>query len=386
MKSSDDRNNRIRARIISFGFAGLLVLLLLLSAALPDRTFSENENRSLTARPAPTMETVASGKFMRQFESWASDQIVCRDGWVAAKTRTDMAALRKDNGRVYFGREGYLFQIETLDEQQLDKNIGYVEAFFRQAKEKRPQMRTSMIAAPTSAEVVPSLLPRYAPVPDERAAAERIGRRLGADFCDVLPALLENSQSYLYYRTDHHWTTLGAYFAYAAWSAAPPPAAAYKVTTVADDFYGTAFSKAGVKGPADRIDRFDLAAAGSVSWTMQVWEGKEATVFRDLYDEAYLTGKDKYGYFLGGNHPLTVIERQTQEPPRTILVLKDSYANCFIPFLTAEYDRIVAVDLRYYKQSPLELAEEYNADELLVLYNIIGFSNDRNLIYLKGDA
>ena len=113
-----------------------------------------------------------------------------------------------------------------------------------------------------------------------------------------------------------------------------------------------------------------------------------------IYDESFLAKKDQYSYFLSGNNPVTVIEKAVDEKKRTeetgsnpesvknLLIIKDSYANCFIPFLTADFDRIVAVDLRYFRKSPDELIEKYKITDVLILYNILNFAADKNLIYL----
>ncbi len=129
----------------------------------------------------------------------------------------------------------------------------------------------------------------------------------------------------------------------------------------------------------DSIEKFSYPSIDNVG--MSIESLKETKKLPSLYDKNYLKNKDKYSYFLSGNNPLTVIEG-TAENGRNILVVKDSYANCFVPFITQHFQRIYVVDLRYYKESLLNLTKEKDMTDILFLYNVIQFSNDRNLVYL----
>jgi len=282
---------------------------------------------------------------------------------------------------------------------QLEKNIGYLEKFFQKSEAVNAELNISVLVVPTSTEIMKEMLPKYAPTSEENTAIKAVKDKFGSQFCDVTPALEAQFENGIYYRTDHHWTTLGAYYAYACWVEAQGlqvhSVDDYDVNTIANDFYGTLHSKANIKTTADSIQRFDLIRNDmtKAEIEMKIYTNKGERVMDGLYDSKYLSIKDKYSYFLSGSNPLTTIENRAEvaetdagedlKQAKTLLILKDSYAHCFIPFLTDHFDSIIAVDLRYYKESISDLMEKYNVTDLMVLYNIDGFSRDRNLVYLR---
>ena len=397
MKHNDNREKHYH-RMTSMGFVVILFLILILCIIIPDKQISENENRPLQSFPQLTMTGILDGSVMKKFENYASDQIVGRDWWVELKNDMDIASGKKDNGSVYFGKDGYLFPIETEDKSQLNKNIQYTKDFLELARKENPRLRVSVLIPPTSSEVMADKLPTNAPVVDQGALLRQTEKALdgieydpgnknkGNAFIKVLPALKAQNHQYIYYRTDHHWTTLGAYYAYKAWEgqigARIPELSEFRIKTVSDAFYGTTYSKAvsgGIK--PDVMERFDYKD-DSNHYTMQLMmQGKTKTV-DGLYDEQFVTKKDKYAYFLSGNNALTTIETGAHNGKK-ILIVKDSYAHCFIPFLVKDYETIYVVDMRYYKVNPAKLIQPDDITDLLVLYNIDQYMNDRNLIFLS---
>lgn len=385
-------------RITSFGFVGILFLILILCIIVPDKQISENENRPLQSFPKLTIAGILDGNVMKEFENYASDQIAGRDWWVEWKNDMDIASGKKDNGSVYFGKDGYLFPIETEDQAQLNKNIQYTKDFLGLARTENPRLRVSVLIAPTSTEVMADKLPDNAPVVDQKALLNQIEKGLdgiaydpgnknkGNAFIDVLPALKAQKNQYIYYRTDHHWTTLGAYYAFKAWEeqigARAPELSEFTVKTVSDDFYGTTYSKAvsgGIK--PDVMERFDYKDDPH-HYTMQLMMQGKTKTLDELYDEQIVTKKDKYAYFLSGNNAFTTIETGANNGKR-LLIVKDSYAHCYIPFLVKDYETIYVVDMRYYKVNPAKLIQPDGITDLLVLYNINQYMNDRNLIFLS---
>lgn len=396
-------------------FAVVLCAFLVMSLMADDREFSENENRYLAEMPEASIASIADGSFGSGFELYAQDQLAGRDALIMLRTGGERALGRKDNGSVYFGKDGYLFAIEEINSAQLEKNIGYTEKFCAAAEERG--INTKVMVVPTATEILTELLPENAPVPDETEATAKIKERLGERFIDTCDDLRAHSGEYIYYRTDHHWTTLGAYYAYrqyeretgigetshadTAGSAAfeTPAAAGYTETAVSDIFFGTNYSKApGIGIKPDTITRIDKAgsaangehgsengASDSVKMSILNAHLECEKIFDGVYDESYLNKKDKYSYFLSGNNPVTVIEIQRDAQnaeKRNLLVIKDSYAHSFIPFLTTDFDRIAAVDMRYFRSGPGKLIEEYEITDVLVLYNILNYASDSNLVYI----
>ncbi|QIB70245.1 hypothetical protein Ami103574_13505 [Aminipila butyrica] len=376
--------DRKRDVVTGIGFVLILMGFLFWCLLEPDRVFSGNENRNLQGLPAWSLSAVASGQYMKAFEAYASDHMAVRDEWVKLKNRTDMTMGKKDNGSVYFGAEGYLFPIESLDQKQLKKNEGYVAAFEKKLAEAGRPLNFSLLIAPTGEVVYRDLLPQYAPTSNQEVLLQQLAADFGNQLTDPTSQLTAHKGEYLYYRTDHHWTTLGAYYAYRAWAETvqlePLKRADLKAETVAKDFYGTTYSKAaGYPVQPDRIETLAPEEETSPAMVIQTAEGEKQ--FDSLYDASYLSTKDKYAYFLSGNNPLTTVAG-TAHNGRRMLVIKDSYANCFVPFLTAHFDEIYVADPRYYKESLLKLAEDKQITDVLFLYNLVQFSNDRNLVYL----
>lgn len=419
-------------------FCAFLFAFALGNLIVPDRKFSEIENRPLTSFPALSQETVLSGAWMSDFEEYASDQLLFRDEWMKFKTRADGTLLRKDNGSVYFGKKGQLFSTDTLNGKQEEKNLAvlahFIEqthhgetnptAIYRAATSQAEPVRISVLLAPTAKSVLPELLPDFAPVSDEHAAMEKEKTALlAADPAlrfvdpteDLYQAAHENGtetnntekdgsstpgSTAIYYKTDHHWTTDGAYIAYRRWAEEngfPPVSAdAFTRTVVSESFLGTNDSKApGAAGKGDSIVRFDLTSPDTAEPEITVWKDitkPDQTETREgFYDNTALETKDQYAYFLGGNDPQVFI-RTGRNTGRRLLLIKDSYANCMIPFLALHYDEITVTDLRYSHgkilpantDQSLQPNSESNSafTDILFLYNIESFCNDRNLAYL----
>lgn len=372
-----------KEKMLSLFFVALLGGGLVWNLLTPAREYSEAENRYLQTFPAVNADQIFSGKFSSQFESYTTDQFPARDSWVALKTMTQLGLGRPDNGRVYFGKKDRLFALpDPADASWEQRNCRAVAAFLAKARENRPELRTSVMLVPTAATILPEDLPALAPVADEAALLRRMKEALGetAVFCDPTAALLavEDRES-LYFRTDHHWTGRGAYAAYAAWAQAtglqPQPLTNFRETTVADDFTGTLFSKANLPWiKPDTLTAWEPADLAACSFSVD--GGK--TFADGLYDPQALLGRDKYTYFLGGNHPLTVVRTGT-ENGRRLLVVKDSYAHSFAPFLTAHYETIYLLDPRYFKENIQTWMGKENITDILVLYNAATFSADRQL-------
>lgn len=367
-------------KVIAIGFSSLLFASSAVNLCWPKRAFSENENRYLQEFPSFSADDILSGQFTKEFESYASDQFIGRDGWITLKTVSELALFKKDNGRVYFGEDGTLFDAtETIDEKQLDKNTRAVVRYIQALRETAPDLKASVLLVPTASAIEADKLPAFAPVPDQRAALNRVMNEIGgtASVLDPFDLLAAHRGDSLYYKTDHHWTTDGAYLVYTAWAEQnglqPTPYGAFSVETVSDTFRGTLYSKANLLTiRPDVIHAYRYRKPVTV--TADYGGG---TVTDSLYFDEYLTRKDQYSYFLGENQPLVEIHTGTQNG-RTLLLVQDSYAHCFLPFLTAHYENILVADPRYNPNADYTAyAREKNVTDLLVLYNLPNFAVDK---------
>lgn len=321
-----------------------------------------------------------SGEFTSNFEIYVTDQFLGRDNWIGLKTLSQLAIFKKDNGRVYFGSDDYLFDISTgIDEEQFNLNMDNVNKFIKNVKEYNNRIPITALLVPTKAEVLRDKLPLYAPVMNESEVVEKIKQRLDGriQILDLIIPLKEYSNEYIYYRTDHHWTTNGAYYGYKEYMEEMEDTALgkdkFKINEVSNNFYGTSYRKANYyRGDPDTINTY--TPNQSIDYEIMFNNQFKS---KELYDDKYLDEVDQYSYFLGGDKALIQIETSTQNN-KTIVVIKDSFANSLIPFLMAHYNNIVIVDTRYYNASIKDLIKDIDIDEILLLYNIQNFTNEKS--------
>ena len=322
----------------------------------PDRAFSENENRYLQLTPKLSWDTVMSGDFMEDMEEYTSDQIVFRDLWTATRSLLQRAEGKEDISGTYLGAEGRYFAKVTEDSFNragLEKNAGYIREFFAASDKSCRAM-----IVPSPAGVLRDMLPENAPYYDEAGAFERLDAALGGSLLDVRETLADVEDPY--YHTDHHWTTMGAQAAYRRWAEVTGHAVREDALVCATEaFRGTLYSK--VLLPDSVYD--SVYYAPEITAESVVCDGKDGT----LYDGDALTRKDKYELFLGGNYGQCVITTGT-ENGKHLLLVKDSFANSFVPFLLGDYETVTMIDLLYFRGSMAELAAE--SDDILVLTEI----------------
>ena len=322
----------------------------------PDRAFSENENRYLQLTPKLSWDTVMSGDFMEDMEEYTSDQIIFRDLWTATRSLLQQAEGKEDISGTYLGAEGRYFAKVTEDSFNragLEKNAGYIREFFAASGKSCRAM-----IVPSPAGVLRDMLPENAPYYDEAGAFERLDAALGGSLLDVRETLADVEDPY--YHTDHHWTTMGAQAAYRRWAEVTGHAVREDALVCAtEEFRGTLYSK--VLLPDSVYD--SVYYAPEITAESVVCDGKDGT----LYDGDALTRKDKYELFLGGNYGQCVITTGT-ENGKHLLLVKDSFANSFVPFLLGDYETVTMIDLRYFRGSMAELAAE--SDDILVLTEI----------------
>lgn len=362
---------------------GAWLLFSFLNLLIPERAFSEVENRYLQQRPRASKDEILDGSYMEQFETWMTDQLVFRDDFVSLKASTDQLLGRGDSGGVYLGRDGYLLEMFTeLPEEQLQKNLDEAASFLKRMEEQGRTVHFLMI--PTGACVMEEKLPAFAPEINQTELFAKLEQKLPG-FVHVEKELIQAQmqgplEQQLYYRTDHHWTSLGAYYAYKAFCEArgkiAPDLSEYEIEVLSTEFYGTSYSKAGLYTvKPDTMTAMYQKDGASVQIDYGTGE-----VENSLYDESFLEKRDKYRVYLKGNYPLTKITTSVQNGKRLLLV-KDSYANTFVQFLKEDYEEIFMVDLRYFRQSLDEYVEEQEITDVLFLYQIKNFSEDRNFSF-----
>ena len=372
------RLHELPAMVVLLGGVALFVVLGLLA---PDREFSQGENRKLAQKPDFSLSALAEGKFFDDLGSYLADQFPGRDMWIGLNLKMNRFFGQKETGGVYLCRDGYLIQAPgEPDEANLDRNIRAINRFGA----RHSGLRITMSVIPNAATIHADLLPANAPVRDQRAdLADLQSRITGAVFADVTEALERYSDEYLFYKTDHHWTSLGAGRAFTAMAPtlgiSAPALDSYTVYPVSVSFEGTLSSRTGSHAASDRVDIYVPKTEVSYSVTYVDSQKRVAS----LYNRAALEQKDHYTVFFGGNHGRVDITT-TAGTGRCLLLLKDSYANCFVQFLYPHYDRILMVDPRYYYGDLENLISSQSVTDVLYLYNLDTFLSDSSLADVLG--
>jgi len=377
-KKRQNKYLKIYYSIMTLVFLVILIVIVTLNTIKKDIKFSESENRILAQKPKFSIDRLLEGRYTKKYEKYKVDQFVDRDGWMKLKSSVDLALGKNESNGIYKGSDDYLIEsFEVPDSEIVNRNIKAINNF----NEKHKDIKEYMLIAPNAVSILSEKLPPYAPVVSQKLVMDNFAKTLnkGINYIDVYNTLDKHDKEYIYYKTDHHWTTLGAYYSFLEAAKAMDLEVKkdyYNVERVSNDFYGTLYSKSGyeVKTP-DYIDVYLPKDENDEYVVNYVEEQKKSASF---YDSEKLETKDKYGVFLGGNHPVVKIKTTSKED-RKLLIFKDSYANSFVPFLTQYFSDIIMVDPRYYYDDIEKLIEEEGISDILYLYNANTFFSDTSL-------
>lgn len=369
----------IRSKVTVTIFLLILSGMSVFGFAAGDERYSEKENRYLAIKPDLDSGNLLNGKYQEDYETYLADKTIFRNKWIELKTYIELASLKKDVNGVYFGKDNYLIARQDTDKfetENADKNCKYLEEFVDNYKKNTD---ICVMLVPNTSEILKKKLPKYAYNFNETRYINDIYKEIGEDnTVDVNEILKAHKDEYLYYKTDHHWTTLGAYYAFTEYADKTGiNIEKYTTKLVTDKFYGTMSSKANLEIEADKVYIYEPDKEEEVSVRYN-----NSTELKDsLYEMSALDKKDKYSIFLGGNNPLVQITTNA-ENDRKVLVIKDSFAHCFIPFMISGFSKIDVVDLRYYNESNRKMIEESGYTDILVLYNVGNFVEDKNIYKL----
>lgn len=375
------KKNRFMILIL---FLGTLTAFFLISLVKPQKEYSAVENRVLEQRPEFDVEELLEGDFQESYENYLNDQFIARDSWVDLAVGFEKLLGKRDVNGIYLGKDGYLLEKYTdsdFKRRQVADNIELLADFLNRMAEQYGKERVDCLMIPGKAEALPEKLPPFAGGFDEQVyIAELMDYLEEPDILlDLTEVLQAHQQEYIYYRTDHHWTTLGAYYAYAAWAEwkqeAFLPLSEYEEEIAADDFYGTSYNKCHENVEPDTITLLHGSAEKElfVDWN----DGEECS--DSWYSMEALEDNDKYRVFFDGNTAKITIKTGADND-KALLLLKDSYANCFVPFLAEHYGTIVMIDLRYYGDFIEDLLDEYGKiTDVMVLFNVEKFMQNDSM-------
>ena len=374
-----DRQRKVQEQLVGIIFILILFLFLIINIIVPNKEKSVQENRMLATKPKFRLSSLISGDYDEKFEAYMDDQFVGRDMWRKLKVTVDrICGSRLENG-VYIGRNGQLLeQIEVADENHLAANIKAIKSF----SESQKKIPVRMMLVPDAANVLNHSLPALAKPEDQTQMFSMVRKELGdsVEWIDVSTELNKHKTENIYYKTDHHWTTQGAFYMFkdtaSLFGIKGDVSDDYVSYTVTDDFNGVLASKSGCG--LDEKEKIDIYAPTNGDDDVIVNYVNETKKTTSLYDSSKLKTRDKYGVFLGGNTSVIDIKTVSTSQKR-LLVVKDSFADCFIPFLTPHYREIVVVDPRYYSGTMQDIMDTYRITDALILYSGNTFFTDNNI-------
>ena len=370
---------KLRNNIITVLFCLAIFIVPALFLLLPKEDFSEREKRYLAEMPTLSVQSLTDGDYTKKLSTFVADHFPGREFFVGVNAYYDLYAGRQGS-KDYFARDGRLFSMPVESEQEtLQTNLAFVNDFARNLAQAGTGIPVSLMLVPSSGAVLLDT-PAY---PDGEIISY-VYERAETENVDLLAAFrTDPDPGRLYYRTDHHWTSEGAFQAACAYFQSrdlPCPSRETYTRQSYEPFYGSAYAASGLW--LTEPDSLELWYSGNrlqvVNETGQVNDG---VFYMDRLEQ-----QDKYQVYLDGNHALVRIEKLSPSAEgRSLLVIRDSFSNSLGCFLADAYDKVVLVDLRYYRLPLTDLLQEEGIDEILIEYSVDNFLHDANLAFLSLD-
>lgn len=344
--------------------AGLLCAFVLIISlgylALPDREFSSLEKRYLTQAPELAVQSVLDGDWSDSVEDFLADQMPGRDFFVGLNAYCEKI-LGLQKAKTIWTLNGKLVRCPVVPQPgMLEKNIAAVNQFAQK------------LDIPVSLSLIPSCgFSLGAPEYQDDELINEIYEKANLETIDLRETYRGRPE--LFYSTDHHWTSTGAFDAYKtlmeAWG--KQPETDYTVERF-EHFRGANFAASCLwLTPEEALEMWTGPASIEVKIEDKTHEG--------VFYRERLEDYDPYMVFLDGNHP--VVNLHNPKGNGNILLIRDSFASSLAGFLAQNYENVTLVDLRYYKLPVSQLAESY--DWVLVLYSLENFLTDSNIVLLK---
>lgn len=359
-------------KIFFTAFICFWIVLILLNFVLPSKTFSESENRMLASFPRFSFANIANGEFINNLDDYINDHFVFRDIWLKIKSSNELLLGKTENNGVYIGNDGYLFEKIKYTEES-EKNINELVDTINDLQEKT-NIPTYFLLIPTSIYIYEEKLPKFVETFDqEEVINNAYSKTKDVVTINTVNTLKNNKDKYIYFKTDHHMTSDGAYLVYLEFCNAVgiEPITEYQKEEVTSSFLGTFDSKAQIiNQKKDYI--ISYKNYNNTEGIVEVNYDKETT--NSIFNENYLKTKDKYSYFLNGNNANVVIKTKNNNG-RKLLVIKDSYAHIMAQFLCQNYEEVHFIDPRYYNLSIEKYIQDNQITETLFLYNVSNVIN-----------
>lgn len=356
-------------------FFGMLIIFPIITIFNSNKSVSPKENKTLSDFPELTKETFFNKSYVNGIDNFVSDHFTARKKLISLKTNMDIVSGKKEVNNIFILKDRLIKRFSEPNYEKVSDNINAINLF-----SQRIDKDVYVMIAPTAAGVYEDHLPKYAKVYNQKTFIDYVYNYLNKDnvvTLDVFNPLFSTREEYIYYRTDHNWTSLGAYYAYSStikkMGFVPISLNSFDIEHASNDFKGTLYSKILYNNiKSDTLDFYHYKKGYNVT-SVVVGRGKDAKVSDSMYFKEYLNNNNKYSAMLGEEAPIVTIT--TDEPSgKNILVIKDSYANSLVPYLTQHYSEITMVDLRYLDYSLETFVDINYYDQVLFLYNAESFS------------
>ena len=373
--------NHKTAKIFGFVFPAILIAVMFFNIFLPDKKFSAEENRLLQTMPKLSISSIFSGRFETKAESYAADQFMLRNMFIKIKSSFDTSLGSTESNNVFMCKDNYLMEnISKADAKKMENNYNSLAKL----KQLYPNINMDFMLVPNAANIMSDKLPLFAVTEDQNKQIDDFFKKIqsiGINPVDVRATFKKNKEEIeLYYHTDHHWTTDGAYLAYQDFAKKNKLNSniKYDALAVKNDFRGTLASKSGFTNGLNDMIKIYLPKEGQNYKNSVIFYSDTKEKTTEFYKLNNLKKKDTYTVFGGSNHPIYSIKTPVSSQ-RKLLLIKDSYANSFIPFLSQDYREIIVIDPRYFFDDISEIIKANGITDILFLYNANTFFNDNLL-------
>lgn len=339
---------------------------------------SDDESKKADQMAQFTIKSYFSGDYSSTVQSYLCNIIFKHDKWQRLATDIELCSGKLEVNGVYITENRQIEHLYEPDYTLVDQNIEAVNEYASQIS-----VPVYFMLAPTSAGIYADELYENAPQYNQESFIDYVYAKFDDNIkaLDIFMTMKSADEEYIYYKNDMHWTSLGAYYAYyyaiSKLGFTPVSFSQYNIERMSAPFYGSLYSKTLYDGfGADYVDIFTCESGIKVKSLS--FGDEHGDVYDTLYFREKLDNNDKYSLFLGGDFPLININTEAQSG-KSLLIIKDSYANCFVPFLTQHYSKITLVDMSCISSGLDTLVSADDYSQVLFLYNASNFASDTNL-------